>query len=107
MKINTKVKNIIILLVTILFIASLINEQYKYSSKTKSVDNLKYQGNVDIGNLYDVAIFIYDDKKIIGFSDTKGLSKWLIKDEVYDIEYKDKMWHRSEIIIVDVNKHTE
>jgi len=105
-KLKKRAKNIAITLIVLLIIVSLISLQYKYSSQSEIVKGLEYQDTIKVDGINELAIFKYDEN-FIGFTDKKDLSKWLVKGETYDVEYKDRMWHRKTILIIDALPSSE
>lgn len=105
-KIGRITRSIIIFLITVTVIVSLIYSQHKYSSKTEYLNDIEYQGVVSINKFYDVLIFEYSDN-LIGFKDENNSYRWLNVGNKYDVEYKDVMWHRSDILFVNYEVSSE
>lgn len=97
-------KTFIIVLV-LLVILSLIYLQYSYSSKTEVIEGLEYVGSIEV--FVEEILIFNNDGELIGFSDRKGKSIYLAKGEMYNVEFKNKMWHRSNIILIDFEKVEE
>lgn len=91
------------MLISILIVAVLIYMQYTYASKTESMTGLEYIGYVDVEEFDGTSIFNYGDK-IVGFKDPKNKSQWLVEGSVYSIKYKNRMWHRDNVMLISFDK---
>lgn len=96
---NKTTRTILVSLVILTVIVSLIYAQYTYSSKTKAVNNVKYVGTITIDS-QDIVVFNYKSR-LVGFTATTEQSSWLVKGSEYVVEYKDQMWHRDNLKLVD------
>lgn len=100
---NKNIKKVGIILVIVVAVSLLIFAQYKYSSKTKIAENLEYVDTFDVGSHYEVSIFKHNGE-YISFSIVEGKARWLTRGSIYRVEYKDAMWHRSELLIINTEE---